>query len=269
MPQRKKNNGRRGTIDVLIPAIEKDLGTLPYVIDGVRKHVQHNIRRIYVVSPNSSKMKALCKRKGCTFIHETKALPITKKDIQYGSKRWERSGWLYQQLLKLNGDRVVSQRYFLVIDADTVLIRPHRFRTGGQTVFYYRGWTQPEYRRTYRRLMGRKMSSRRSFVAHYMLFDKVKLARMKRRIASRHHTAWYSAIMRSIDKSKQFGFSEYETYGNYIHSRRPQGIRFKYCANKSLRMSAARLSTARKVKLARTYRSLSFHKRSIYSRRTK
>lgn len=28
-------------IDVLIPAIEKDLATLPYVIDAVRTHVKH------------------------------------------------------------------------------------------------------------------------------------------------------------------------------------------------------------------------------------
>lgn len=42
-------------IDVLIPAIEKDSGTLPYVIDAIRKHVKHPIGSIMIVSPNSQK----------------------------------------------------------------------------------------------------------------------------------------------------------------------------------------------------------------------
>jgi hypothetical protein len=37
------------SIDVLIPAIEKDLATLPLVIDSLRRHVQHRIATIYIV----------------------------------------------------------------------------------------------------------------------------------------------------------------------------------------------------------------------------
>ncbi|MFF2015307.1 hypothetical protein [Paenibacillus sp. NPDC058177] len=32
-------------IDEFIPAIEKDLATLPHVIDSVRKYVEHPIRK--------------------------------------------------------------------------------------------------------------------------------------------------------------------------------------------------------------------------------
>ncbi|WP_248924841.1 DUF6492 family protein [Paenibacillus hamazuiensis] len=267
MPESSRPPTGSGTpIDVIIPAIEKDLGTLPFVIDGVRKQVKHPIHRIFIVSPNSEKIKSLCARKGCIFVDETRVLPITKKHIRYGTKKWNRSGWLYQQLLKLSGDRISTQRYFLVIDADTVLIRPHIFRSGDKTVFYYRDWSQPEYYRTYAKLMGRKKSSRRSFVAHYMLFDKTKLARLKRDIEERHQEAWYSAIIRSIDKTKQFGFSEFETYGNYLHTRDPGGIVFRKCLNKSLSTSASAISEARAKTLAKKYRSLSFHKRKIYAR---
>ncbi len=37
--QRRRQLNRAPMIDVLIPAIEKDLGTLPYVIDSVRRYV--------------------------------------------------------------------------------------------------------------------------------------------------------------------------------------------------------------------------------------
>jgi hypothetical protein len=255
-------------IDVLIPAIEKDLGTLPYVIDSVRSMVKHPIGRIMIVSPNTERMKRLCKQKGCTFINESTVLPITKKNINYRSTKWERSGWLYQQLLKLGGDALSSQKYYLVIDADTVLIRPHVFRTtGGRTVFYCRKWSQPEYFITYRKLLGQKAGSPSSFVTHYMLFERSKVRKLKKIIAARHQTTWYGAIIRSINKKKQFGFSEFETYGNFLHAHYPGTLSRKPALNKSLHIKASRLSAAKRKRLSLKYRSISFHKRKGYSRK--
>ncbi|MFB5265744.1 DUF6492 family protein [Paenibacillus enshidis] len=253
-------------IDVLIPAIEKDLGTLPYVIDNVRRFVQHPIGRIYIVSPASSKIKQLCSSKNCVFIDEKTVLPITKKDINYQSPRWNRSGWLYQQLLKMNADQYVKASHFLVLDADTVLIRPHSFFKAGKTVFYCRDWSQPEYFNTYRKLLGMKPPRPRSFVTHYMMLEKSKLTALKKKIEAIHHIPWYKAIIRSIDKKKQFGFSEYETYANYLYTLNSDSMLLRNAKNKSLNMNAADLKEEEMLKLAREYRSLSFHKRKIYSK---
>ncbi|SET89119.1 DUF6492 family protein [Paenibacillus sp. NFR01] len=252
-------------IDILIPAIEKDLATLPHVIDGLRRYVRHPISHIYIVSPSSSRIRRLCSLKGCIFVDETTVLPFTKNAIHYSSPRWNRSGWLYQQLLKMNGDHICREAFFLVIDADTVLIRPHRFRSGGKSIFYCRSWSQPEYFRTYRKLMGAAAPSPRSFVTHYMLFEKTKLAALKRNIEARHGMSWHAAILRSINKKKQFGFSEFETYANYVYSRNSGGVILKNAANKSLKIPVTALKKERLQKLARTYRSLSFHQRKGYS----
>ncbi|MDQ0086791.1 hypothetical protein J2T12_000185 [Paenibacillus anaericanus] len=257
------------TIDVLIPTIEKDLATLPHVIDGLRRNVKHKIGQIYVVSPQSSKISALCKRKGCIFVDEKKVLPISKKDIHYRSARWERSGWLYQQLLKFSGDTICKHKYFLVIDADTVLIRPHSFLSHSKGLYYCRNWSQPEYFRTYRKLLGSKAPSPKSFVTHYMLFDKSKLSQLKRTIEAKHNLPWYRAIIRSIDKTKQFGFSEYETYANYVYSTTPKSMILKNALNKGLKVKASTLPQAQMKKLALSYRSLSFHERKGYSRSTR
>ncbi|MCS7460844.1 DUF6492 family protein [Paenibacillus doosanensis] len=254
-------------IDIVIPAIPKDLATLPYVIDSVRKHVKHPIGNIFVVSPDSPRIKDVCRRKHCRFVHENSVLPLRKDQIAYRSKRWERSGWLYQQLLKLGSSSVTEQRYYLVIDADTVMIRPHRFRVGGKSVFYCRGWSQPEYFASYRRLLGKKAPRPRSFVAHYMMFDKVKLQSLKNTIQSRHGTAWYKAILKSVDRTKQFGFSEFETYGNYVYTNESNRVRMLPALNKSLSSSPSALSKAKLGRLASRYRSLSFHKRKGYSLR--
>ncbi|WP_449599887.1 DUF6492 family protein [Paenibacillus sp. Marseille-Q9583] len=254
------------TIDVLIPAIEKDLATLPYVIDAVRTHVKHPIGRILIVAPKKTRILDFCRKKGCTFVDENTVLPITKKDIHYRSRKWERSGWLFQQLLKLNGDKLCKADYFLVIDADTVLIAPHRFREKGKTIFYSRNWSQPQYFTTYRKLMGKKAASASSFVTHYMLFERSQLTQMKREIEAKHQKPWYSAIIHSMNRTKQFAFSEFETYGNYLYSKDRGGMKIQKARNKGLHMNAGQLSKQKLDELAEKYRSLSFHKRKGYVR---
>jgi hypothetical protein len=256
-------------IDVLIPAIEKDLATLPHVIDAVRKYVKHPIREIMIVAPRKQRILDLCAKKGCRFVHEDTVLPITKKNIHYQSKRWDRSGWLYQQLLKLGGDKVCSSKHYLVIDADTVLIRPHVFKVGNKTVFYCRNWSQDEYFKTYRKLMGKSRSSRSSFVTHYMLFNKSKVKQLKQAIESKHHSSWYSAIMKSMNKSKQFAFSEFETYGNFLYSTEPEKMILKPANNKSLHSSFSQISPSKMSSLTKSYRSISFHQRKEYVKSSK
>lgn len=266
--KRPAGSGKPGdTIDVLIPAAVKDLGTLPHAIDGVRRMVRHPIGTIWVVSPDNPRIRALCARKGCRFVNERRIEPIPKRRIRYRSKRWERSGWLYQQLLKLSGDRIVRRRRFLVLDADTVLIRPHRFRIGGRTVFYCRRWSRPEYFRTYRKLTGLRRRAKVSFVAHYMLFDRLRLARLKRLIEARHGKPWHRAILDSIDRKRNFGFSEYETYGHFVYGENPSAVKLLPALNLPLRRSASSLTAADRRRYARKYRSLSFHRRGVYVRR--
>lgn len=80
MPSANKVRIRHAvTIDVLIPAIEKDLATLPYVIDAVRTHVKHPIGRILIVAPKKTRILDFCRKKGCTFVDENTVLPITKR----------------------------------------------------------------------------------------------------------------------------------------------------------------------------------------------
>ncbi|WP_020617057.1 DUF6492 family protein [Paenibacillus daejeonensis] len=254
------------TIDVLIPAIEKDLGTLPRVIDSVRAMVRHPIGRFLIIAPDTPRMRQLCATKRCTFVHEHTVLPITKSDIHYRSARWERSGWLYQQLLKLGAEKLVTASYYFVIDADTILIRPHHFLTPeGKTIFYTRNWSQPEYFVTYRKLMGRE-PARTSFVTHYMLFERAKVRQMKQKIEARHGMSWYRAILKSMNRKKQFAFSEFETYANYHISSSPGRHVLKPAMNRSFHLHPSQLAPARLRQLALRYRSLSFHKRKDYSR---
>jgi hypothetical protein len=253
-------------VDILIPCAPKDVRTLPFAIDAARKHVRHPIGRIYVVAPRNRRIKAVCRRKNVSFVDERRVLPFSKNRYRYRTKTRELSGWLYQQLLKLSGDRVCRAGHFLVLDADTLLIRPHRFLRGGKTVFYCRNWSRPEYFRTLAKLLGRRRASSRSFVAHCMLFSRRKLAILKKTIEKRHGIAWHEAIWRAMDKTKPYAFSEYETYGNFVYGRDPRSVIRLPALNRNMASDPRRLTERAIRRLARSYRSLSFHKRKGYRR---
>lgn len=261
------NGARNVKIDILIPAIEKDLATLPHVIASARAYVRHPIGRIIVVAPQKKAIRELCRRLGVVFVDERKALPITKKDINYHPNKGNRSGWLYQQLLKWCGDGLCRSRYYLVMDADTVLLRPHSFTQGKERIFYSRNWSHEQYYRAYRKLLGEKAGAPSSFVSHYMLLDREKVRAIKRKLESRHGVSWYRAIIQGIDKTRLYAYSEFETYGNYLYARSPGRVCFRKALNKEMTGSFAALTPDKRRRLAARYRSLSFHKRKDYFRK--
>lgn len=256
-------------IDVLIPAIEKDLEVLGYVIDSARRNIIHPIGKIFIIAPESTNIMKLSVEKNCKFVNENKVLPLTKKDIDYcpkkGNARIDRSGWLFQQLLKLSGDTLSSQDGFLVLDADTVLVRPHTFERDGKTVFFYRDLYYKPYFDTYRRLFGEDALCPNFsifFVSHYMFFKKKRVAELKKRIETRHNTNWYTAILNNINKNQWDSFSEFETYGNFMFKNHPHEMILKKRHNLSLKRSSIKNISNLKIKeLAYRYRirSISFH----------
>lgn len=256
-------------IDILIPVIEKDLEVLPYVIDHARKHIRHQIGDIMIIAPESINIKKLCFQKNCKFINENSVLSITKKDIDYSPKRKnirvDRSGWMFQQLLKLSGDTLSSQDSFLVLDADTVLIRPHVFQSNGKMVFFYRSLYYRPYFETYKRLLGEEAKGpgqSKFFVSHYMFFKRKRLQELKKLIETKHNTDWYTAILNCMNKRKWDSFSEYETYGNFMMNNHPNEMILKPRRNLSLKRSSIKNFAKLNLKELATknmVRSISFH----------
>ncbi|PKM45958.1 MAG: hypothetical protein CVV03_06015 [Firmicutes bacterium HGW-Firmicutes-8] len=255
-------------IDILIPVIEKDLEVLSYVIDSARKHIRHPLGEIFVVAPESCKIRKLSSEKNCKFINENSVLPITKKDIVYSPKKRntyiDRSGWLFQQFLKLSGDTLSMNEGFLVLDADTVLIRPHVFERDKKSVLFFRSLYYKPYFETYKRLLGEDAAGPAQhifFVSHYMYFKKKRLQELKKRIEFKHQTDWYTAVLNSMNKNQWDSFSEFETYGNFMMKNHLSEIILKPRQNLSLTRNRLKDISKIEKKLANKYkiRSVSFH----------
>ncbi|MNI80047.1 hypothetical protein D3C73_1365440 [compost metagenome] len=61
-----------------------------------------------------------------------------------------------------------------------------------------------------------------------------------------------------------FGFSEFETYGHYLHARSPNSLIRRPTLNKALSGYPSRVTAKEWKELAARYRSVSFHKRGAY-----
>lgn len=220
-------------IDIIIPTVKKDLDQLEQVIIAAKENIKHPIKNIFIVSEKESALDYILEKYSCTFIDEETILPIKKTDISYNIDGTDRSGWLYQQLLKLSGDKITQQDYFLVLDSDTVFTRPKVFLHGGKTIFDHSEECHTPYYIVYYNIMKRQKQSSLSFITHYMLFNKKYLQEMKAYIEEQNKTSWLDAIIQNVDYDSLSGFSEYETYGNYMYAFHKSKMKREYWFNLS------------------------------------
>lgn len=211
-------------IDVVIPIIKKDLTILPLCFEGIRRCVVNPIKKIYIVAPEEKEIVDFCYAHNVIYVNEKQVLGISPKDINLLIKDdngniTDRSGWLFQQLLKLSGKIGTCDNY-LCIDADHILIAPHTFISNkGIPVFYTSSEYHKAYYRNIERLIGISELSSLSYVAHKMIFNKQNLNSLHACIEKKNHKNWIEAIIASYDRKEGAGFSEFELYGNFVHNK--------------------------------------------------
>lgn len=208
-------------IDVVIPIVGKDLRILPLCLEGVYHCVAHPIQQIYIVAPAQDEIVCFCEEHGLQFVDEREVFGFGPKELNLqilhadGSQS-NRSGWLFQQLIKLSG-RVGTCQHYLCIDADHVLIRPHVFLTqDNKTVFYMSYEEHQPYYDNIHRLLPDLVLDKLSYVDHKMLFDKLQVERLHQALTQGTGLSWTDVVLKSYDRSSFAGFSEFELYGNFV-----------------------------------------------------
>ncbi len=250
-------------IDVVIPTVSKDAPILEAVFQSL-KNVSQKINRIYIVSEKATDYADLCKKYNCEFIDENKVLGYGKDQINYKVRGCDRSGWIFQQLLKLSADSFVSTQNYLVIDSDTVLLRKHSFIEDGKFIFRQsKEWHKP-YFRTFEKIFGYKIVSQRSTTCHMMMFNVEKVREMRSEMEKIHSKKWDRVILDFIDQNEKSYFAEYETYPNWLAIHYPQNVKFIPFSNCSLTRRDFLPLPLLEEKYGDKFESVSFHS---YSKR--
>lgn len=237
-------------IDLVFLCIEKDLPTIRYAIDAAKGLVMHPIHKIYLICPESEKLRAVAHEKGCEFIEETKVIPpLARGNILPGR--------LKQQFIKLNADTITTTNYFLVIDADTVLLQTQIFLREGKAVFNAINGYVLERKHMVESVLKLAKYYNLDFTSHHMFFDKSKLKAMKKRLEKLHQKPWQDAL-NNPDIPEPY-FSEYEMYANFVLTFFPNEATI--VNGKNSWMPADRISGIEWQRgfLSSRYKSLSFH----------
>ena len=215
--------------DVVMPILMRDWPAaqinLPYVF--------RNLPASRVVVISSRQLEPLLpKENRLSFICEDELLPgltlQAVKDLmirRVGSAH--RSGWLFQQFLKLGYARLCQDTAYITWDADTIPVRPVAFENGqGQLLFTLKEEYNPPYFETMEKLLGLKKAVPESFIAENMIFDTALVRQMLSEIEANDHLpgqSFWEKILWAIPQEslQKSGFSEFETFGTYAVTRAP------------------------------------------------
>lgn len=227
-------------IDIVIPIIDKDLDILPFCLEGLRKNCNNIIDNIYLVAPPHQPIIDLANQNGLIFVDENLVLGYSVKDINCIDRSGNNiSGWIFQQLLKLSGC-VGSNRYYVTIDADHILMRPHTFVTDkDKSVFYVSKEYYYPYYITQEALTGHFPFQHLSYIAHKMVFDKNQIQILHKILESGKKKSWDQVIIDTFKQTPMGSFSEFELYGHLYPASHKKRILWQ---QKELRKGSSVLS---------------------------
>lgn len=248
----------RRAIDVVIPCTSKDLEVLPITIENLRKKLFQPINKVHVIVPAiDEKSIVKIQQMDCQLHFDHEAAPFARELISYRVAGLDRTGWLFQQFIKLNADSIASTEDFLIFDADTILLKPTSFFNKGKTVFFFSDEFHLPYFALINKLFPGLELFKASFVAHGMLLNKKVLSDLKRDLEGIANGAWYSAILNCCDFTEKSCFSEYELYANYFINQNSSKVVTKYWCNRSYERRL--LDGFKTMKIPKFVRTASFH----------
>lgn len=197
-----------------VPYLQRNLGAKRIFLVGSRK-LESATRLIWhgevkFIDENSI-LEGLCIEKIIKIFHE--------KGISH-----DRAGWFLQQFLKMAYSGICRDNYYLVWDADTVPLHKIDYFEDELPVFITKKEYNEEYFRTIDKLFCgkvKRLDENVSYIAENMLISKKLMQSMIDDI--QHNilipgTFFYEKILNAIEPDVLYytGFSEFETYGNYV-----------------------------------------------------
>lgn len=219
--------------DIIIMATRKNLEVLRIMLPFVRQNIIDG-GNIYIVSQKSIKdeIDALS---DCFYVDEDTVYPgLTYRQVASLMEEIcgdsSKTGWYFQQFLKLAWAFRCKTKDYIVIDADTIPLAPLCFTDqSGKYIFTKKVEYNKPYFDTIEKLFDGKVSRvvDFSFVAEHMIFSVDHVMEMLALINENLQlsgNSFYEKILRATGKDRLLvsGFSEFETYGNFMMSYYPQ-----------------------------------------------
>ncbi len=152
------------------------------------------------------------------------------RNIMASRKAEKRTGWYYQQLLKLGYAFLSEDDYYITWDADMIPLKEISFfDSKNHPLFSTSNEYNPWYFITSKELLNLNKCIKRSFISEHMVFNKKIVKKMLAEIESNSGEKWYDRIIEAVsdDHLAGSGFSEFETFGSYCMTNYPEEYGFR------------------------------------------
>lgn len=220
-------------VDIVIPTVSKDFQLLKLVLTSL-ENLTHEINKIYLVAPETQELLDFCKLNNCVFVNEKSVLGFGKDKISYTVNGQNRSGWMFQQLLKLSGENFTEIEDYIVIDSDTILSDKNSFFEDGKYIFFANEeWHRP-YFESFKFFFGIKAPTTLSLTSHMMIFNHTYLKQLKKEMETKKGGVWYDIYISTSQSGEPSCVSDYETYGNWLLANYPEQCKVLPFYNKSV-----------------------------------
>jgi hypothetical protein len=217
-------------IDFVIPAHEKDFDTLPLAIEGIQKNISC-CNRIFVASDTDPKIPNIIYVNRDTKSNYGNMVSLEKIEKIWNERNpklaW-RSGWIYQQLIKLLTGRAIPELTdsFVIVDSDIIFVKDVSFDIDK---FYYT--SSPEkyhspYLQPIMTLLNVDKTIGFTVTAHHGIYHKAKLEEMLSGIEERFGMPFTDALLSILDygevTNEGSAFNEQDLYANYMILKYPE-----------------------------------------------
>jgi hypothetical protein len=216
--------------DIVIPVGPNDTDIINRQIEFTKANIV-GYRKIYIISCNTG-----LEIENCSIINES-IFPFSIDDVR-GYGFGDRSGWYLQQLLKLYAGFVIPdilERY-LVIDSDTLFLKPTTFIDSNGKCLYATGTEYNKHYFTHMEKLSEKYTKvfpDFSGICHHMMFEVRYITEIFEDIRSIHGKEFWKVFLECVDKTSNSGASEYETYFNYIFKNHEESVKIRHLSWKN------------------------------------
>ena len=184
------------------------------------------------------KVKDEVTNENITFINENElGRGLTFERIKYLMMKrggdLARTGWYFQQFIKMQYSFYTNDEYYLLWDADTIPVKKIEFFYNDKMLFNLKTEMCKPYFDLINKLFDSKIKCiNKSFISEGMVIKTCIMRELIDSIESKNNLEgilFYEKIMNLIssDIISKSGFSEFETYGNYVYTYYPNLFKYR------------------------------------------
>jgi len=215
------SNKEKIDFDIIIPLGPNDLNKIEIMFNNTKKNII-GYNKIYIVT-NKSNFNKLEKYENINLIDED----IFDFNINYinsfkNNTDKKRSGWYFQQLIKLYASFYIQELLpnYLVIDSDTNFLNPTKFFDNALPLYNFGTENHKPYFTHMQKIHpSLYKKSNVSGICHHMMFQKNIIQQLFYLVESYHNKKFYEIFLENVLNNEwpNSGASEYELYFNYLH----------------------------------------------------